>query len=201
MPSPLAHLAAGYAFYHLFKSHEPVVDQGSRAPSWPLLALTMTCSMLPDIDVIPAVLFGDFQAVHNHLTHSLVTGLLVALAIAAAWFRGRGFARWFGIVGICYAAHIVMDSFTGGRGVMLFWPFTGQRYSAPLQLFRGVHWTEGLLSFEHLVTVASELSFAVAVVWGALVFSRLRRRQLALSSLLGERLDDGVESGEPLLDR
>jgi inner membrane protein len=50
---------------------------------------------------------------------------------------------------------------------MLFWPFTQQRFSSPVTLFYGLHWSKGLFSIDHVWTVLTEGLFiaVVLLVW------------------------------------
>jgi membrane-bound metal-dependent hydrolase YbcI (DUF457 family) len=49
-------------------------------------------------------------------------------------FVKRGdFVLWFVVLLASYEMHVIMDYFTvGGRGVMLFWPLTLQRFESPV---------------------------------------------------------------------
>ena len=60
-----------------------------------------------------------------------------------------------------------MDYFTVGRGVLAFWPFTAERFSAPVPLFYGLRWSEGWVSPRHVWTVLTEVPFAAVVVYAA----------------------------------
>ena len=166
MPSPIAHLTAGYAAYALARAYAPKLTLGRVGPIPGLLLLTGGFSLLPDLDAVAGVLLGDFGRFHNNLTHSLFMGLAVALAFGALmrWQRGSGFWYWVALAGLCYELHIVMDWMTVGRGVMALWPFASQRYQAGNPLFYGLHWSEGLFSPRHLLTAATELVFAVLVL-------------------------------------
>ncbi len=84
---------------------------------------------LPDLDVIPLVLFGDPVAqmtCHRGMTHSWLVLPFVAWAIWA-FFRGRGGRvaqqprRWFWAIFVCLMAHPLIDSFTV-YGTQLLWP-------------------------------------------------------------------------------
>jgi membrane-bound metal-dependent hydrolase YbcI (DUF457 family) len=136
-----------------------------------LLILTSGLSLLPDLDSLLGLLSGDFGRFHNNLTHSLLVGLGIALVVGALlqWWKGSGFWYWMTLTGLCYDLHVIMDWTTDGRGVMALWPITAQRFLAPVTLFYGLHWSDGLLSERHLVTLATELGFVVLVVLGLYV--------------------------------
>lgn len=166
MPSPIAHIAVGYAVYRICSSrslqHTPLrMERSLKA-----LAATVGLSLLPDLDAIPGVIFGDLDRFHNHLTHSVLAGVAVALAVGAIlWLKHRsGFARGFSLVLIAYQLHLVMDFFTRGRGVMLLWPFSEERYAPPIKLFYGLQRSNGWLTIDHVWMLFNELTFAGMVL-------------------------------------
>jgi membrane-bound metal-dependent hydrolase YbcI (DUF457 family) len=165
MPSPIAHLTAGYAVYRLGRKHEP---ESRLKPVGPLpgsLVITAVFSLLPDVDSVVGFLMGDFGRFHNNATHSLLAALFLALAFAGLmWWRRRQFTYWFAIAFISYGLHLLMDMATIGRGIMLFWPFSEARYLAPVTFFYGLHWSDGWISIRHLWTVLTELVFTILVV-------------------------------------
>jgi membrane-bound metal-dependent hydrolase YbcI (DUF457 family) len=124
-------------------------------------------SMLPDLDAVLGLLSGNMGEYHNQASHSLITGLAASLMIAIVlrvWFK-QGFLFWFGWLFAAYTVHLLMDMVTHGRGIMLFWPFTTQRFQSPIPLFYGLRWSNGLWSITHIWTVVSEVAFW-AVVFG-----------------------------------
>jgi inner membrane protein len=125
------------------------------------LLITAAFSMLPDIDAVLGIVMRDFRRFHNNATHSLLTGLLAA-AVLGLWLRRRGNPNarlWFVLAWVSYALHVLMDSATPGRGVMALWPLSTNRYNFPIPLFYGVQWSNGFISIDHLVTLATELLF------------------------------------------
>jgi membrane-bound metal-dependent hydrolase YbcI (DUF457 family) len=170
MPSPLAHLAAGYAIYHLARHYEPKPRLLPDAPLPGTLLVAAGFSVLPDIDSVIGLLSGDFGRFHNNASHSLFVGACFALIFASLmWWRRKSFFYWFNLAILTYSLHLVMDMATISRGVMLFWPLTDERYLSPITLFYGLHWSDGWISIRHLWTLLTELVF-VALVWGALHF-------------------------------
>jgi inner membrane protein len=166
MPSPIAHITAGYALYRICRSR-PLQDRPLGVDgSIQSLAVIVGFSLLPDLDAIPGLLTGDLDRFHNNLTHSIVAGLIAALTIGIiVWLRNRsGFVRWFSLALISYQLHILMDFFTRGRGVMLLWPFTEERYEPAIKLFYGLHRSGGWLSIDHVWMLFNELTFAAMVL-------------------------------------
>jgi inner membrane protein len=130
------------------------------------LVLAVVVSMLPDLDAVLGAITGDLARYHNNGTHSLIVGLGVALVAAGllAWPKRSDFLAWFWMIFISYGMHTLLDFFThGGRGVMLFWPLSSQRFDSPFKLFYGVRWSEGWLSIHHMWTILSEAGFVFLV--------------------------------------
>jgi len=176
MPSPIAHITAGYLIYHLFRARLLTICGKCRAKL--LLALTLSVSLMPDIDLVVGVLLRDLGRYHNNLTHSLLVGFSIS---AGAWLAARLTGQrnpfmWSLIVLLCYDMHVIMDFFTVGRGVMLLWPLTRMRYEAPIKLFYGLHWSDGLFSTRHLWTLLTE---GILVLPAALLLLLGRNRETA----------------------
>jgi inner membrane protein len=165
MPSPIVHSFLGYLVFRLFKKRLHWKGLQMIGPLPMLLALTVFFSLLPDIDSVLGVVMGDFGGIHNQWTHSLYTGLgfAVVFGMLISRVQQTRFIKWFFLVLLCYQLHILADFLTFGRGVMLFWPLTEERYTSPILLFYGVHWSQGLFSLKHLWTLVSELAFVAGI--------------------------------------
>lgn len=177
MPSPVIHTTMGYIIYRLFKNRIPENFNRVYVTLPLVLIFAIGVSLLPDFDSIAGILFGDFARYHNNITHSLFAGLLVAviMALFARLIAKSSFWIWFAIGFVGYSLHVVMDYFTfGGRGVMLFWPLTLERYEAPVKLFYGVRWSENLLNSVHLNTFFTEMIFLLLVGMILLIIDRRR---------------------------
>ena len=166
MPSPIAHLAAGYALYRLAQRRWPQLDQGRFGPFSRLAVITAGLSLAPDADTVVGLLAGDLGRFHNNVTHSLFVGVAISLVFAGAihWRRGRGFWPWLAVGLAGYGLHVLMDAATVGRGVMAYWPLTAARYQAPLIVFYGLHWYQGWVSPRHVWTVVTEMAFLASVL-------------------------------------
>jgi membrane-bound metal-dependent hydrolase YbcI (DUF457 family) len=136
------------------------------------------------VDAFAGLLAGDLGHFHNQWTHSLFVGLLAALAVALAFWRGRGPFPWanWGLLTLAYGLHSLMDAATlHGRGVMLFWPFSPERFHTPVRLFSGVQWSDGVWASAHLWTLFTEALFAAVILLltrGWLVWRRAGRTRL-----------------------
>lgn len=165
MPSPFAHITVGYAIYRIFRNKLSENDHPKVKLFPVVLLVTVILSMLPDVDSILGIVMGDLGRYHNNGTHSLVVGLIVATVSAGIilWRFHYSFATWFIVALLAYEMHVFMDFFTIGRGVMLFWPFSYERYSSPIMMFYGLHWSDGIISIRHLWTFFTEMIFLTLV--------------------------------------
>jgi membrane-bound metal-dependent hydrolase YbcI (DUF457 family) len=175
MPSPIAHLGVGYAIYRHYKDKLPL----DRRQVWkfPFQLIMLTgLSMLPDLDVVPAILFRDMKAYHNNFSHSLLFAIPVAFLIASFFHRiyRSNFWLWFLICLISYDLHIIMDMMTAERGVMLFWPLTQNRFASPIKIFYGLQWGLGWFSIWHLWTIFTESLFVLVIVMAVNYFEKRR---------------------------
>lgn len=154
MSSPLIHLATGYGVY--FFSGERKKEK-HRFFNWKCFLL-LAVSMFPDLDSIAGFVTGNLAKYHNNWSHSLFTGIFIAFIIAGIIYLviKRGFFKWWLILSICYNLQVLIDFCTVGRGVMLFWPLTDQRFLSPVKLFYGLHWSQGLWSIQHIYTFINE---------------------------------------------
>jgi membrane-bound metal-dependent hydrolase YbcI (DUF457 family) len=164
MPSPIAHVAAGYVVYRL--AGRSPAGQAAVPSRGLLFAAAAILSLLPDVDSVVGILMGDFGRYHNNLSHSVVMALVAALSIGAVarYVTGGRFMFWFGLVFACYGLHVLMDFFTWSRGVMVLWPLVPDRFTAPVVLFYGFHWSQGWVSPRHLWTFLTEAPVALAAV-------------------------------------
>ena len=178
MPSPIAHLGAGYVLFAFFRRHlsPAVIETTGRGLI--LLAICFFFSMLPDIDAVPGFLSGDMGRYHNQWTHSLLWALGLSALLAAIVYavKRKAFLAWFTLLFSCYSIHIVMDYFTYGRGVRLLWPVAADRFKSDPSFFGGLHWSEGLFSSNHIWTAIEEISFGAILIAAYHIFEFICRR-------------------------
>jgi hypothetical protein len=160
MPSPIAHIAAGFAICRIRDGRGA---SRSRPPG--LLGACVGLSLLPDLDAALGIALGNLGRYHNNFAGSPAFGALVALVVAGGvMLVRRAWARQALILTfVCYEVHVLMDFLTVGRGVMLLWPLSTERFAPPFHLFFGLRWSHGLASTLHLVTIVTELLFAIAL--------------------------------------
>jgi len=183
MPSPIAHLGAGYAIYRYSKSRLP--QDPRRFWRVPLqMVMVAGLSMLPDLDVIPAIIFRDMKAYHNNFSHSFLLAIPVAFLTAGILHRvyKSNFWLWFLICLISYDLHVIMDALTSERGVMMFWPLSQNRFVSPIRIFYGLQWGFGWFSLRHLWTVCTESLFVAGLIAAANYFDKRRDTTNVISS-------------------
>ena len=166
MPSPIMHITMGYVVYRVFQPESLRANLRKLGQAPVLLIISILVSMLPDVVSVFGILAGDFGRYHNNATHSLIVGLLVALSMGsiAGLISTYSFRMIFLVTLFSYAAHILLDFFTIGRGVMAFWPLSQERFGSPLPLFYGLHWSDGLFSIRHLWTFLTESATAALFI-------------------------------------
>lgn len=130
----------------------------------------------PDADIVLGLFSGrGVMHYHNGFSHSLLVAPVFALPFGLAGaVIARGGWLFFTMAGlVAYETHVVLDAFTWGGGLQLLWPVIDEYFQMPIVLFFGVHHSEGLFHWYHLVTLLNDLTFA-ALVWGCATW--LRRR-------------------------
>jgi len=129
MPTILTHAAVPLALG---------LGLGRRVIPRRLLLAGMAASALPDVDVVSFTLgvARDSALAHRGLTHSLA--FAAAVALLGASFHRRlhtQFAVACFFLFIAVASHGFLDAFTnGGWGVMYLWPWSSERFFAPVRL-------------------------------------------------------------------
>lgn len=128
MPTILAHTAVPLAL---------AAGLGTARVPARLLAAGIAASMLPDVDVIAFRLGIPYASDlgHRGFSHSIVFAIAIGLLVAAAHRALRATFGWtLGVVALAMASHGLLDACTnGGLGVALLWPWSGERYFAPLR--------------------------------------------------------------------
>lgn len=178
MPSPIAHLSVGYAIYRHYKNKLP--QQSTQAWKLPLqMVVVAGLSMLPDLDVVPAIIFNNMHRYHNNFSHSFVLAIPVAFLLAGILHRvyRSNFWLWFIICLLSYDLHVFMDALTAERGVMMFWPLTDARFASPIKLFYGLQWGLGWFSIWHLWTIFTEALFGAIVILAMNYFDKRKASQ------------------------
>jgi len=142
----------------------------------------------PDLDFVAILLFGESEVIdHGGFSHSLVAGVIFAFLLAIGCRPLVKLEPWrlFVICCACYWVHLLMDVMTRGGGVMLLWPFSHERFAAPIPLFYGAQHSQPLAWKLHLITLANDLGFA-AVIW-IVAYLLKRARHRSSSTAAGTR--------------
>ncbi|MFL6624490.1 MAG: metal-dependent hydrolase [Sulfurifustaceae bacterium] len=113
------------------------IGLGRRAVPKPLLLAGVIVSMLPDADVVGFALgvpWGSAYA-HRGFTHSIAFAAAVALAVACFFRTRMPLRRAIAFLFVAMASHGILDAFTnGGSGIALLWPWTDERFAAPVRV-------------------------------------------------------------------
>ncbi|MFN3076649.1 MAG: metal-dependent hydrolase [Alphaproteobacteria bacterium] len=129
MPTFLSHPAVPLALAY---------GLGGAAVPRRLMMVGVTVSILPDLDVLAFQLGIPYLNAFGHrgFSHSITLAVIVALITAMFARRlGSEWKRVFAFVGVSMGSHGLLDAFTnGGQGIALLWPFTDERYFAPVQM-------------------------------------------------------------------
>lgn len=176
MPSPIAHCSLAFLGWPMLRRR--VHTTTTRLTRIVLFGAVIAGLMGPDFDLLAGPIMGvRFSVYHNGFTNSLlcapVFGLLFA-GLCRALVRQRFAFLWMFGTGL-YLSHILLDLFTWGRGIQLFWPFTAERVQGPVILFRGVRHSIGAGLSEHVLTVLWDLTFALLVWIASIVVFRRQR--------------------------
>ncbi len=153
----LGHIAMGMAVAR-FESNRPAPLLQSLFAS---MVLWSGLSLLPDADVIGfrlGVAYGDEWG-HRGASHSIVFALGVALAFAAvARLSERPFPRTLALAAVVVGSHGLLDTLTdGGLGAELLWPFSSERFFAPVAPLPVAPIGRGILSSRGLYVIGIEL--------------------------------------------
>jgi inner membrane protein len=128
----------------------------------PMLITGVAVSVLPDLDVL-AFRFGISYASnfgHRGFSHSLFFAAVLALLCACAFrYFQTSFGRVFWFLFFAAVSHGILDAFTnGGLGIAFLWPWSTDRFFAPVQAIQvaplGI---SGLLSSRGLSVLISEI--------------------------------------------
>jgi len=130
MASAFSHAFVGIALGKAYARH--------RMP-WHFWALSVTCAIVPDADVLGFALGVSYSSPWGHrgLSHSLCFACVLSLCVVSLAFRQHvpGSRLWWSHVlyfFVVTASHGVLDAITdGGLGVAFFTPFDATRYFFP----------------------------------------------------------------------
>jgi inner membrane protein len=171
MPTPVSHLAVGFA---VAAWAQPGV------PSRRVCVIAAACAGLPDIDVLGAALPGVDASLFGHraITHSLAFAILAAALATSLFFRSEQWAqsrlRIGLILGLASLSHGCLDALsTYSTGLEFFAPLSQQRFRFPWTPLGNPHWSLGAQLGQEAVFVFLP---AVLLAWSAF---KLRRGQVS----------------------
>jgi len=144
MPSPIGHSLCGLGVGLVYiLPHGVSWNQlwESTLRHWRILFCGIIFANLPDLDFIPGMLTGEFNAYHHWFTHTLGWVLLMALGVWLLWRAAWPEASWreFFFLVALGVSHLLADWFTADSrpplGIMAFWPISDQFFIAPTTVF------------------------------------------------------------------
>lgn len=161
------------------------VGLGRQAISTRLLLLGCLVSIAPDFDVISFWLGIPYSDPFGHrgFTHSITFALGIALLSALAARQLQTSARSVAaFVFVSMASHGLLDTLTnGGLGIALLWPFSNERFFAPVQVVAVSPIGPHFFSSRGLTVLASEFVWVwlpcLAATVGMVGWQRLLSRR------------------------
>jgi inner membrane protein len=179
------HVAVGLLTGRLHGGETRPADRGAPAPVGALF-LFMALSMLPDADVFLVALGTSDAGPLGHRGASHSFSFAVAGALVCAWLARRvgwPVLRTALAGGLAAASHAVMDALgAGGRGLMLFWPFSSTRFHSPWRIFpdapRGLKLLSKAGLFELVAEVVIFSPLTLYALWPQIRARRQRRPSL-----------------------
>ncbi|WP_313347827.1 metal-dependent hydrolase [Stenotrophomonas sp.] len=148
--------------------------------SGPLLGAGVVAAMLPDADVLAFALHIPYADSFGHrgASHSILFAAVLALLAAPLHTRLRASAvQAAAFVGLSALSHPLLDAMTsGGLGVALWWPWSGERLFGPWRPIRVSPFAGQFFSARGLATVVSELRWVWLPLAAAVIGWRLIQR-------------------------
>ncbi len=138
----------------------------------------MVIANLPDLDLIPRLLFGEISSLHRQWTHSLIAALAFGLLIAGLARFWKGNSTFYGLWGgIIYLSHIVLDMLLDDpsppHGVQLLWPISMSYFMSPITPFTSFSYGDpkvgiiGMFFLPHNIATMTR-EFSLMAPWVAL---------------------------------
>ncbi len=157
MPS-IGHVAVGLAAGRAIRNNAPT----KRQLLWTMVALSVV-SLLPDADAV-GFLFGveyDAPWGHRGATHSIVFALFLGALVTLLGKRlGLPPLRLGVLATLTAMSHGLLDCLTnGGLGCALLWPFSDERFFAPVRPIPVAPLGHYMLSERGMLVVTVELIF------------------------------------------
>jgi inner membrane protein len=182
MPSPIGHALTGFAI----QQARPSIFM---AKPWQECVLFLLLGNLPDLDFLPGLLSGFPNLYHHGIFHSLGAALIVSIAGGALvhWLWKRPCRDAAAILLLLYVTHLLLDYFAGDTkppyGMPLFWPFSGDYFIAPRQLFlnivrsqRSEDFFSSMVNRHNLDAVLREVMLLGGVALATWLWRRRRRK-------------------------
>lgn len=166
MPLAVTHVLLAVILLDIFKH---LVPKYKKYFTMKVLLVAAFFSLFPDIDIFISYilrLFGTYipLLMHRGIMHTPFIGLLFLVPAFILRKKNRKFSIYFFVITFAILFHIFLDYLLGGElisGIMLFWPFSIQRYISYLFNFND--------------TKFLALDAIILIVW---IFHEVRKRKL-----------------------
>ena len=142
-----------------------------------LVFFSLVLANLPDLDFIPGMLTGSFNAYHHGVTHSLGWILLAAAGTGLVWkgFRPDIPLGYFGVIFLLLLSHLGLDIITEDLsppyGIMIAWPLSDRYSLSPWLIFwplRKATYAE-FLQWHNVAAVTVEFLWTLPLVCAAVL--------------------------------
>jgi inner membrane protein len=185
VPSPVGHTLIGLAVAAGFFRGRGTLREfatGFRRNTGGVLAGVLFAN-LPDVDYVPGLFTGDFNAFHHYYTHSLGWALMVACGGWMVWKLLDPRAGWrvFAFLFAALASHLPADWLTADArppiGIMALWPLSDEFTLAPATIFPRLSkrdWAE-VFQWRNVEAVFVEVAICLPLALGVAAW-KLRSR-------------------------
>ncbi len=188
MPTPIAHMAAGYLAYGMLRNN--LVN--SKKINLTVMVFCFSLSIWPDFDFIPGIFINDINRFHHGITHSLLAAFLMSLLAAIAMMpilktRNIKILKVWACFFIASASHPILDFFSKDQsipyGIPILWPFLDIYYMSSISLFYPVEksgnniesFLMSLINRNNLLAVLFECIFVVFLFFIVDAFRRYQK--------------------------
>jgi inner membrane protein len=165
-----------------------------------LLVIGIVASLLPDLDVFLFRLGMPHVVECGHLgfSHSVLLAFLVGFPGSCLFqFWGSRFLKTFCFLFAATVSHAMLDALTtGGPGIAFSWPWSAERYFAPVPIIEVAPLAlTRFLSPRGATVLRSEFLWVWLPLMPAVCVSALVRYHWKLRADVGSRLADGNRCG------
>ena len=179
MPLPIAHSTIGFASYFATKGKNL---EGPPRQEIFLLGLCIFLSILPDMDFVSGIFFGEPGKFHHGISHSIAFCLIIALisySLVNSRLKGISRKRILACSLLSTLSHPILDYFSLDTskpfGLPLFWPFDTQYYMSYLSIFRDARRIEDTVGtfFTSLISIHNGWELVLETLFAGIILCAL----------------------------